>query len=172
MSVHAQVLDRLGGLRPSDRAWILKRLSVRERAALMEGGMQELNAFDARSAGASSAAPSADKKHRVTLLLATAETMTDVLRREPPWLIAAMLALDEWPWAQTVLQSLPGHVRAEVQHLLERSVTLTAAMRDAVLASCAQQVGINPAAAKHSRLKGLLKSMEAALVRKRRTLRL
>lgn len=169
MSTQQQVLDRLGTLRPRDRAWILKRLSPHERTALMDVAMRTApGAAVASTMVTARAAPaSVQKEHVTTLRLADTDVIANVLRREPPWLVAAVLAIEDWPWTQEVLQLLPLPVRNEVLHLSEKPIALTPALREALIQNCAQELTREQPIAKPTRLRVLLRNIEAALVSKR-----
>jgi hypothetical protein len=100
----------LHGLSEADRGWMLKQLPAPDQARL-GGLLGELRALGmpadpALLAGLAerSAAPvSASAKLRA----APAQRVHAVLAHEPAALIAALLAIEAWPWREAVLEALP-----------------------------------------------------------------
>lgn len=176
MKAQAHVLDRLGQLPPRDRAWILKQLSPHERSALM--GMATAYAPQPPTSAVSkpvmetAVSASAQKEHIATVRVAAPEMVADTLRREPAWLIAAVLSIEEWTWTQDVLHRLPLHLRTEVAHHADKPGVLTPALREALLEKCAQQLRTGRTFVKPSKVRVLLKTIEAMLVSKRLALRI
>jgi hypothetical protein len=97
MNTSEQLLARIAALHPADRQWLLANASVeiRGRLAVALGAAKQLETPD--SAGGS----------RAVVAGAPFSAVLEVLQEEPDWLVAAVLRMHAWPWADAVLRALP-----------------------------------------------------------------
>jgi hypothetical protein len=128
MTESERVLSTLTNLCAEDRAWIVSKLSIRQRQALMDLANGESRAAPERS-HVSPPPVSADKgasntKHDVHEALRRAKPgeIFALLHGEPAWFVAAVLALEEWPWKQELLEMLPPPTRSSVLQVTLRPV--------------------------------------------------
>jgi hypothetical protein len=146
----------------SDRAWVLTQLAPEERDPLA-AMLAELRALgipaerellkqaaaempresdavrDSESAPRDMPAP--DMSSPAALLRrADPALVARVLRAEPSALVAAVLALDAWPWHETVLIQLGTVKRSEVRELLARDARPAARLREHALPAVAGRV--------------------------------
>ena len=171
--MNARVVDRLGKLHPSDRAWILHQLSPRERSALMDIASADTAlpikgpATAAPDTTKVAASPAAEVDHVAETRRADVGRVVEVLQWEPAWVVAALMSIESWPWSASALQSMPATLRADVTDLMRRPLNPTAAMRERLIAyfvDALQDVGNRPMP---SRWQSLVRRAEAVLVRKR-----
>ncbi len=124
---------------PPDRDWLMSQLGEAARGALA-GMLTELEtlgipadgAFVERAlAEAGSRAPAAPPERAAPLpatdgtplelvTAAAPESIADLLRDEPPGLVALLLAVHEWPWRADVLAELEAYQRLRVGEHLPR----------------------------------------------------
>lgn len=116
---HKRAALQLHQLSSRDREWVLSRLAPVEQARV-KPLLAELEAMNIRfevDGDAKPAASSGDDMPVVTktkpsarslLREASAADVARVLSHEPAWLVDAVLAIEAWPWANSVRHSL-GH---------------------------------------------------------------
>ena len=115
----------LHALDPQDRAWLLERLPAARRlqlapllADLAELGIPADERLVREALAAvrpSTASPGAAGDAWETLARQSAGTMAQLLKQEPEGLVARLVALRAWPWAEALLQSLDGGARRRVE---------------------------------------------------------
>lgn len=143
MSANDQLLARLAKLQPDDRAWIVSRLSARQRGALMDLAQSEASAQPATTAPPVANVvvprePAAVFTPEQALRHAQASEMATILAAEPAWLIRGVLELESWAWSEAFLDLLPAATRASVMATTARAPTR--AVREALLRHCAERL--------------------------------
>ncbi len=186
------VVDTLLELEQGDRDWILAQLSAVQRSKLSAqlgrgadvGPVASKPVATAPAALASVAAapltrPSAGASHAqpgdmaadadlARLAAAPAAQLSDILRREPAWIVHAVLQAQSRDRAQDVLANLPQGTRSEVARIAHSHVSLTPAVtRFLVRAAAARLRGSDPAI-RASRFDRLVDSMRSRLSRRPR----
>ena len=117
----------LHALLPEDRGWLLERLPATRRATL-QALLDELAELgippdgrlvrDALAAMRPSVSPAADVRDAwAALARQSPETMAALLHDEPAGLVARVLAMRAWPWAEALLRSLEVPRRQRVEQL-------------------------------------------------------
>jgi flagellar motor switch protein FliG len=124
----------LHALSADDREWLLARLPERQRAELQKllaeltslGIPAERRVVEMAMAKrtAKPAAPVASTGPRERLDAAAARTMFELLKHEPPALIALLLACAPWPWQKDLLRQLPAALRRRVEDALASRPTV------------------------------------------------
>lgn len=79
-----------------------------------------------------------DPRH--SLARAEARAVFAVLAHEPPVLIAQILALQQWPWARSVLEQMPASARKRVQAVLDAGVAVAPARARFLIASLSERL--------------------------------
>lgn len=104
MSGHRHAAVALQGLGQDDRQAILNELPVADRQVLLAylAELDELG-FDCGSVTEAIAAPSTGVAPHDRLWGANAAEMHALLAGEPPACVAAVMAMDNWPWAPDLL---------------------------------------------------------------------
>jgi len=110
----------LHALPAADRSWVLERLEPVERR-LVQSHLDELAALgippdpslldEAVSKASTTASP------RAVISQASVFMMRSLLAEEPPGVIARLLALGEWRWADELVRELAPQCRQKVQAL-------------------------------------------------------
>ena len=112
MTAHRQSALLLHGLNPDDQRWILSRLAAPDQSILRRH-LTELKdlgiAGDSgvREAATATAPVSGAAALPATVAHASAAQMRLLLAEQPAWLVAHVLALDDWPWRAAYLANLP-----------------------------------------------------------------
>ncbi len=137
---YARIALRLRGLAAVDREWILQKLDAQEcrsiSAALqrlrMENMVGQANVTASTDARVSRRAER--EKHLQILESLPAASVLGVMKAQPDWVLAVVLAAARGSWNAQLLQSLAPE-RVRVLHLLtnELSPRVKPAVRDAVL---------------------------------------
>jgi hypothetical protein len=132
MSGHRKAALALHAVSPDDRQAILRELPEEDQR-LLRSYLEELEAlgFDALAVeDALSARPATGPQ--AVIGAADPGTMASVLAAEPVSLIAALMRLESWPWAEDYLRGLPPARRLCVASLLAAPAAAAPA-RDALL---------------------------------------
>lgn len=148
----------LHGLGEIDRAWLLERLSEAERSAMV-GLLSELGSLGIPSdrafveevvAAAASRAAATDvdrgagdapEPRVASLARASPEAIANVLRDEPPGLVACVLRLHPWPWKEAVLGRLGPVAAGRIeQSLRERLPRGGAILSERLMEALSQRV--------------------------------
>lgn len=159
MSGHRQAALALYGLTAQDQDAILAELPPQDQQVLrtylaelaelgFDGGAVPPAMPDSQGAAASPAS-AAEQVRR-----ASAQALFEAVGSEPASLIAALLAIDTWPWAAGLLDLLAAPQRTQVRAALDRGATgateRSAHLRDAFLldavAAALAQTRARPAA--------------------------
>lgn len=155
MKGYRQAAVTLHGMHADDRAWLLGELDQGQRATL-EGLIGELDELGfpaqldlvARDIG-DQAAPAQGPREQ--LARAPVDDVAAALEREPVRLVAQLLNAYDWPWADSLLASLPAPRRSAVRAALEDVSAAPARDRFVIeqlaarLARQAPQAGAGPA---------------------------
>lgn len=168
MKSAAEVLEQLGSLAEADRAWILAQLSPGAKARLLEEPQPSATApFVAPSA----VPVDADQiSPRMLLARVDAERAAHAFATEPAWVLAALLAAEEWPWRAALIARLADPVRMELERL-ERT-TFTVHLLDIVLRVAVQKVSGCEPPRRDSRFSKLVTKFSASRTRRRLSLHL
>jgi hypothetical protein len=149
MNGHRQAAVSLYGLASSDQERILAELPAQDQRILVDY-LAELAAlgFDKAATVADTAGPlpvaqaAAPLEPGARLHGAAAADVLAGIAHEPAALIAQLLAIDSWPWADAVLDSLPPHKRKLVRDALDAGIpeapARTRFLLDAVIAGLPQ----------------------------------
>jgi len=136
-SEHA--LELLARLSPSDRHWIVERLSATAKSRLVaapDPGVEVAQPAQSPAVPQFAAAKDVERLNG-----ADPERIWGVLRSEPCWMVCAVLRANDWPWRRRVLQAMPPGTRAEISRLERRGTTLSRPAMDALLKHLAERVG-------------------------------
>lgn len=147
MSGHRQAALALYGLGDSDRRAILAELPAADQA-LLRGLLDELAelGFDKNANGALVSAPApVAGDAAATLMQATPAAMLAVLRHEPASLVAQLLSLRRFPWADTFMELLAPHHRALIADALRADAVVAPARERFLLDSASAAVRALPA---------------------------
>lgn len=144
MKPHAELLGRLQQLNSQDRSWIMQQLSERERAQLLatleapDAAQEVAPPVDAEIAKAKHqpAAPSDPKRPDPFKALSKVDprVVAALLKHEPVWLGAIVLATPDENWGRAILDALPAPQRPEMERMRSHS------FGDALVQSVARQV--------------------------------
>lgn len=118
MNGHRKAALALHAVSPADRVLVLAELPEDDRRVL-HGFLGELDALGFESGIVKDAlAPQPDSGPCEVIGAASVTTMASVLESEPAALVAALLRIAAWPWADPFLASLPPARRLAVAALL------------------------------------------------------
>jgi hypothetical protein len=154
MNGHRQAAVALYGLAPSDQQRILAELPAPDQRILHDylGELAALG-FDKAANMADAVAPvpfvpvASPSDPNTRLHGAAAADVYAVIAHEPASLIAQVLALDGWPWAKTLLDSLPQQKRKLVCDALDAGMAAAPARARFLVAAVDAGLPHLPAAA-------------------------
>lgn len=140
MKPYGELLGRLQQLSSQDRSWIMQQLTDRERAKLLEKletpeiapEIAEPKLREAAQPAASSDAKRTDPIK--ALLKVDPRIVAALLKHEPAWLGAGVLAGQEESWSKAVLDALPASQRSDVERIRSQS------FGDELMQSAARQI--------------------------------
>jgi uncharacterized membrane protein len=137
MSGHRQAALALYGLAEDDQRAILSELPAADQTVLraLLDELAELG-FDKAANGdlAAPAAPAAGDAASA-LMQATPSAMQAVLRHEPASLVAQLISLRRFPWADAFMELMPSHRRVLVAEALRANVAIASAREQFLLES-------------------------------------
>ena len=178
MKTRADVVALLGTLCDADRAWIVGKLPSHAKSRLLAAGSDLSSATPASTAHAS--ATSASKQPAVpanrelydVLVRTDPQSVINVLRNEPAWLIAAVLSAQEWPWHSDLLMALAPSVRSDVTCIQKIGTTFAAPLIDSLVRLVASRASSGVTPQRQSKFETLVSRLAASRSKKRLSLHL
>ena len=135
-----EILRRIAQLGADDREWLLAHLSAADKERLLELLKQRRPAVAPPPAGGDAGPTSHDVLHE-----ASPAVIADLLRHEPPWLVAWIAGARDWPWRRATLELLPPIVRIELQSLERSRASGSEALLEAAVAALRSRIAPAPA---------------------------
>ena len=137
MTDACNLLARIAVLHPSDRQWLLAQASPEMRVRLTAA----LEAAEAAPNDIAAEGHSGALSARDLIASATAEHVARALQTQPGWLCAALLRIEEWPWAAALLRRMP-FVPRQMPIVGQPALAVKPALAAAILNSFARSLAL------------------------------